>query len=764
MRMNEAVAKLKNFPAIPRGWRLAAAIVVGGLVFFLAGNHSVLEPLSDGWRASHYNFRVDQSAISGTLQTIQVLGLALAALGIFMALQLMQTLPAVSNRPRLAAALNWALNNPALLATILLVILALPAIYLNSVEFMGRRYFYLVDDAMISMRYARNLASGEGLVWNPGERVEGYSNFLWVIVMALAHLPGTPEHLTAFVVMAINWGLFIGILWLAQGVLRRLDISLPWQYLIVLLLALDKNLMHWTYSGFETTFTAFIAVLALWGLFSERRYVFGVSLALIPLTRTDAPLIAAILGLLYIWQHRDNPRPAIIFIALTTIPAIAQFVFRLSYYGELLPNTYYQKMSPQVDNRLELGISYAFRLVDYLLLFGVMIGSWFTRTLDMRLRLLSVAVIAQAAYMIYAGGDAFQDLRFLTPTLPFLYIIVGATAYQIAQSAPRREPAWMIALLLIVTAPVAANGGRVLALEYSPAEAQWTALAQLIDANTRSDELILVTGAGTIPYFLEDYAFVDGLGLNDKHIARVDPPTDGIWIGHNKFDYDYVYYERQPNFLVMTFDCATTWNRLLADAELRQERLLLDQRVAWSSHEMYHEVFTNRYLPYPVTVFNTEGRVANTHFCLFRRDDSNIRLVWTFDGRPISRLRLDFEYPFINGGGWTRSRTNANDVSYRQMTGDAAVVTMPGLIPTRRYNLSFRVGIDPEEAANLQLTVNGEPLNTLRVPEANPGVTIFQAVIPVNVADAAGTSLRFDVPNRQEDVTFDWLQIEPAQQ
>ena len=47
------------------------------------------------------------------------------------------------------------------------------------------RYWFICDDAFISFRYARNLATGHGLVFNPGfERVEGYTNFLWVLMLA----------------------------------------------------------------------------------------------------------------------------------------------------------------------------------------------------------------------------------------------------------------------------------------------------------------------------------------------------------------------------------------------------------------------------------------------------------------------------------------------------------------------------------------------------------------------------------------------------
>ena len=45
---------------------------------------------------------------------------------------------------------------------------------------------YLIDDTYISLRYAKNLVDGLGLVFNPGERVEGYTNFLFVLLGAAA--------------------------------------------------------------------------------------------------------------------------------------------------------------------------------------------------------------------------------------------------------------------------------------------------------------------------------------------------------------------------------------------------------------------------------------------------------------------------------------------------------------------------------------------------------------------------------------------------
>ena len=43
------------------------------------------------------------------------------------------------------------------------------------------RDFWL-DDAFITFRYARNVAAGLGAVFNPGEAVEGYTSFLWMLI------------------------------------------------------------------------------------------------------------------------------------------------------------------------------------------------------------------------------------------------------------------------------------------------------------------------------------------------------------------------------------------------------------------------------------------------------------------------------------------------------------------------------------------------------------------------------------------------------
>src|SRR5215831_19877935 len=93
---------------------------------------------------------------------------------------------------------------PVALAMVLMIAAILPTLRQASIVIDGQRYYYLDDDQMISMRYARNLVDGVGLVWNAGDRVEGYTNLGWIFVMAGVHALHVPENLTSLAVELIN--------------------------------------------------------------------------------------------------------------------------------------------------------------------------------------------------------------------------------------------------------------------------------------------------------------------------------------------------------------------------------------------------------------------------------------------------------------------------------------------------------------------------------------------------------------------------------
>ncbi|HTQ08713.1 MAG TPA: hypothetical protein VMI31_01440, partial [Fimbriimonadaceae bacterium] len=127
---------------------------------------------------------------------------------------------------------------------------------------LSRRYVFVLDDAFISLRYARNLVSGYGLVYNPGlPPVEGYTNFLWVLLEACV-VPFTPwpEHwLVLFDTIA---GLLVVVAVWWELIRRDLSSSL-WVWLGVLLVAGHETLAAWMGGGLETTLFMLLVTCAV---------------------------------------------------------------------------------------------------------------------------------------------------------------------------------------------------------------------------------------------------------------------------------------------------------------------------------------------------------------------------------------------------------------------------------------------------------------------------------------------------------------------
>ena len=145
--------------------------------------------------------------------------------------------------------------------------------------------WFLCDDAFISFRYARNLLEGRGLVFNPGEYVEGYTNFLWVLELAaLWGLLGVPpEQAAPWLSVACTVGTLAALgLWCARlPMLRRRRLA---AWMAFGLLCSSATFAVWTSGGgLETRqFTLFIVVavvcLSLWR--SERWGLAAASLSL----------------------------------------------------------------------------------------------------------------------------------------------------------------------------------------------------------------------------------------------------------------------------------------------------------------------------------------------------------------------------------------------------------------------------------------------------------------------------------------------------
>ena len=314
------------------------------------------------------------------------------------------------------------------------VLLFLP--WLALLGWFSRVAWFLCDDAFISFRYVRNLLAGHGLVFNPGEYVEGYSNFLWVLELAAVWgaLGVPPEQAAPWLSAACTAATVGALLWWVAR-LPHLQHRGMTAWMALGLLCSSATFAVWTSGGgLETRqFTLFIvlAVVCLSLYRDSRRGLLAASLSLAAaaLTRPEGPLIAACCFGWFVIQRmadtgRRNPdwRRLLYLTAPFVILVGAHFLWRYSYYGEWLPNTYYAKhVRPWYESGFRYLWAAALETGLYLLipLAAVTMRERLREYRDGTYALALLLVGVHMAYVLRIGGDHFEyrPLDFYWPLL-----------------------------------------------------------------------------------------------------------------------------------------------------------------------------------------------------------------------------------------------------------------------------------------------------------------------------------------------------------
>jgi hypothetical protein len=322
----------------------------------------------------------------------------------------------------------------------------------------GERSFSLFDDAMISLTYARNLAAGDGLVWMQGEPpVEGYTNLLWTLLMALPHWAGLPERLVSLPIQAFGVLLLATTSVLAMGIARRLSGESWIAPATIAAIGLCYPLVFWTLRGLEVGLVAcLVTAAALLALRlverPSRRDRAGLAAVLVAAvsTRDDAAIFAGVIVAFLAFASRRTRRDAAAGALATAAMLGAHTAFRLLYYGALAPNTYYLKMSGHLlSERLARGIDTFSHLVACTLWapIGLALTLLVLRraSLTRSEALLVGLVLAAMAYSVYVGGDAWEWAhfanRYVSTVLPLL-LVLALLGVEALRSARGPAAAW----------------------------------------------------------------------------------------------------------------------------------------------------------------------------------------------------------------------------------------------------------------------------------------------------------------------------------
>lgn len=469
---------------------------------------------------------------------------------------------------------NASANRKVALAVFLL------SLALGSIALLAFRNF-LQDDAYISMRYAANLLSGNGLVWNPGERVEGYTNFLFIMATAFLGRLGMalPQavRMLGFLSYFILMGVLLRTLW-KETPKGAMTVHRAGPSLILLPLGAALTsipLAAWSLSGMETVpFALLVTVSAtVSASFLSRSKISnpsegvypGLLLALATLMRPEGALLFAVTFLYFIylilirrtWPGADGGN-LLIFLGGSYSAVVFPYLgWKYFYYGNLLPNTYYAKiygLDPVF--RLGKGLIYTLAFVfspPWLALLAGVLAAVGIMTAparrNLRLRYFGLVAGIWICYVITAGGDFMPHFRFFVPLIPILVLIIREALHILAVHGRWR---------VIGIASLSAFVGVVLPYFYadwrplSASAVTAKVIAPYIEEHWPHRSLIAVNAAGALPYMAPGFRYIDMLGMNDSHIARRQVTDPRLSIGHLKGDGSYLL-ERKPDYVLFAF-------------------------------------------------------------------------------------------------------------------------------------------------------------------------------------------------------------------
>jgi arabinofuranosyltransferase len=463
-----------------------------------------------------------------------------------------------------------------------------------------RAWAFVCDDAFISFRYARNLGRHGALVYNvdPLERVEGYTNLLWVLILALGELVGlAPETLAPVLTAAASLVSLLLVALISAALRRRFGPKRkegreagsedPRAFALVdllgpALLVLTPEFVVWASGGLETSLALALALAAMVAWLRGRIEWAAACSALAGLTRVDALLgIAAFgVGWLAVVGLTAKPRPAIPWrrVAIASLvfaaPLLASLVVRKLYYGEWLPNTWAVKHHGALL-RDSYGVGYLKFWADRLGLIGLAPLALLLRP---RHLILALPIATQLVWAWSIGGDFMAYGRFLLPATTLLALLIGLALAEgresLAARVPRRwlDGAWAALALALVVGLALRIPDRLqedrehahLHIDYEdPAStpgfegvtamhrfavirlAAGEAFARALPSDTR----ITVGAAGALPYTSGLTAY-DAYGLIDPSVvATTEPRRAGARPGHQLHASIQTMLAREPDLL-----------------------------------------------------------------------------------------------------------------------------------------------------------------------------------------------------------------------
>lgn len=289
---------------------------------------------------------------------------------------------------------------------------------------------WLVDDAYISFRYVRNILNGYGLRWNVIQRVQAYTNPLYVFLMVPLYAVSSNMYLSS---LFLSISLTVSAVFIAIKPRDKKNL-IPFIICIIILIT-SKAFIDYSTSGLETPLTFLITALFYREFFSNNKIYGNKSFlklcfiaSLITINRIDAILIF-IPPLCYSFFKEFKPKKIVLGF-LGFLPFILWEIFSFFYYGFFFPNTAYAKLNITTSSidLITNGIKYILtssiygdNIILIVILSALLIGIFLRKRRNSKYMIAAISALLYIIYIIYIGGD-FMVGRFTS--IPFFLSVI----------------------------------------------------------------------------------------------------------------------------------------------------------------------------------------------------------------------------------------------------------------------------------------------------------------------------------------------------
>lgn len=432
-------------------------------------------------------------------------------------------------------------------------------------------FFFVCDDAFISFRYSKNLADGHGLFYNPLNSVpiEGYSNFLWVIIGAVIEYLKLPIDLL-LPVFSISAGLILihQVYTLSSLLAEKFkieDSSFPLQ--VIALTTLFPPFFIWSSSGLATQVFSLLILTTFRYLFVSPQYRWAIlSAVLLSLIRVEGIFwVIFFAGLLLI----TRPREILRFLSIPLLLYTVYFLWRYNYFGELAPNT--------VSNKAEFSLAALLRGKDYLLLYLLtfitpcfalfgLLKLVLNRSFWSQLPLICT-FSALLAYPVLTGGDFMTMFRFYVPLIPLQMVLVAVSLSMVSYAKLRQVLLILLTVIPLLTVfnfhliPENFRSKFNLRLNSSQFRSEidqwqymknnsyrWQQLGLALKEMSKPGDSLVAGAIGNVGYFSELHIY-DRFGLVNKDVAKLPAKRAGRSPGHEKTVHPTFFLSKQPTYL-----------------------------------------------------------------------------------------------------------------------------------------------------------------------------------------------------------------------